>query len=1178
MVPHPRRSHPTRSSRLHRQLLDIEHLEDRSLLSASAVDWRFDEGGLNVGGHDVDCACPGCCGGAQHQLGDGHYIGDGHDHTHQLVTDPLGNDFFVEPLSDRHYLWEDSGPAPTGGFATYFPGSDSDYDLSATFHLESFPGADRTILLDFDGHLTRDTYWNDMVDGADIDTPAWSRDGDRNSFTNSELVMIQRIWARVAEDFAPFEVNVTTADPGAEALKRTNSSDSQYGIRVVIGENTFYSSAGGVAYVGSFSWSSDTPAFVFNSSERGVAEAASHEAGHALRLRHDGDSSTSYYRGHGSGKTSWGPIMGASYNPNVTQWSKGEYADANNLEDDLSIISSYIPYRKDDYGNTVSSATELVPQGTTEVLPTYGIIERNTDADVFSFYAGVGTLDLDIDPVAVGPNLDIKVEFLDSSGKVIETANPADRLDVDFTYTTSESGEYFLRVSGTGSGDVGDTGYSDYGSLGNYRIQGTIPAYTQGNRAPVANDDEATISEDSQGVLQVLKNDFDPDQDALTLASFTKPSHGSVVQDGTSLVYTPDNDFNGTDTFTYVVSDGRGETATAKVTVFVASVNDPPVAQDDDFTTELNTSLIGNVLTGAGADSDIDGDTLTAALVSDVSNGTLALNSDGRFEYTPNAGFVGSDSFTYAAEDGQGGSATAKVTITVENTVGVIDFTGKLISFGGSQDRTGTVEVGNGGTSLEMVGNRWVAIPFDYQVTSGTVLEFDFSSTKEGEIHGIGFDTNLSLSNSYAFKVFGTQGWGRRNFDDYSVSDGTKPYVINVGAFYTGKMKYLFFANDHDVGTPTAHSKFSNVRVYEKGQTNIAPTANKDSATTVEGAPTVIDVLVNDSDPNGDKLTVSSVTQGANGSVVINSDNTVTYTPKSGFVGSDAFTYTADDGRGGSAIATVNVTVKEAGGVIDFTDQLISFGGSQDRTGTVEVGNGGTSVEMVGNRWVAIPFDYQVTSNTVLEFDFSSTSEGEIHGIGFDTNLSLSNSYAFKVFGTQGWGRRNFDDYSVSDGTKPYVINVGAFYTGKMNYLFFANDHDVGTPTAHSKFSNVRVYEEGPVNGFRTAVPHHSVSLNGGVAVKPRSHFASVSSVVQGSDLFGQRPFHSLIVPSLPGYAANYATGTSSVDSFVRPKAPFLSVIDSPFGGTNESSGFLEAWGVEIGAEVLSSFARRFEF
>src|SRR5207249_904895 len=107
-----------------------------------------------------------------------------------------------------------------------------------------------------------------------------------------------------------------------------------------------------------------------------IAEAVSHEVGHTLGLNHDGTSTVGYYSGQGN----WAPIMGVGYYHEVTQWSKGEYADANNTQDDLAIIQGYISYRADDHGNTIGTATPL----TGPDISASGVIEKSTDVDMWS--------------------------------------------------------------------------------------------------------------------------------------------------------------------------------------------------------------------------------------------------------------------------------------------------------------------------------------------------------------------------------------------------------------------------------------------------------------------------------------------------------------------------------------------------------------------------------------------------------------------------------------------------------------------------------------------------------------------------------------------------------------------------------------------------------------------------
>ena len=153
----------------------------------------------------------------------------------------------------------------------------------------------------------------------------------------------------------------------------------------------------------------------------------------------------------------------------------------------------------------------------------------------------------------------------------------------------------------------------------------------------------------------------------------------------------------------------------------------------------------------------------------------------------------------------------------------------------------------------------------------------------------------------------------------------------------------------------------------------------------------------------------------------------------------------------------------ESGGIhpINFNDfSLGSYGGHQDTTGVVNVEGGGTTLRLVGNRWQQIELNYTITSDTVLEFDFQSGAQGEIHGIGFDTDLSYGSERTFQLYGTQNWGIQDFNNYPGGGGIQHYRIPVGDFYIGFMPYFFFTMDHDVTSPTGESVFSDIKVYED----------------------------------------------------------------------------------------------------------------------
>ena len=143
------------------------------------------------------------------------------------------------------------------------------------------------------------------------------------------------------------------------------------------------------------------------------------------------------------------------------------------------------------------------------------------------------------------------------------------------------------------------------------------------NDPPEAVDDTTSTDEDTPVPVNVLANDTDVDGDTLTVASVTQGSHGAVVNNGSNVSYTPSANFHGSDSFTYMISDGHGGTDTATVTVTVGSVNDPPVAVDDTTSTDEDTPVPVNVLAN---DTDSDGDTLTVASVTQGSHGTVVNN------------------------------------------------------------------------------------------------------------------------------------------------------------------------------------------------------------------------------------------------------------------------------------------------------------------------------------------------------------------------------------------------------------------------------------------------------------------------------------------------------------------------------------------------------------------------
>jgi hypothetical protein len=369
-------------------------------------------------------------------------------------------------------------------------------------------------------------------------------------------------------------------------------------------------------------------------------------------------------------------------------------------------------------------------------------------------------------------------------------------------------------------------------------------------RFPIARDDTATVSENSSNnTIDVIVNDNDPDGNPLSITATTQPANGSVQISGNRLVYTPKSGFTGTDQFTYTITNTKGLSATAKVTVTVIAGTQPPpggpTAKDDSATTALGTPVVVNVLAN---DSSPAGYPLTVTTVTPPAHGTAQIGTGGAITYTPNSTYIGSDRFTYTISDGHGGTATANVTITVLAPQGPI-----------AVDDTATTAVATPVTINVLANDRDPA---------GNPLSV-VSVTSPGN------------------------GTAQIN------ADNTVTYTPDKTFVGTDRFAYTI-SNGHG-GSATANVT---VTVQQQG-----PIAVDDTATTTTDTSVGIYVLANDTSPAGYLLFVTSISQPSNGTATINPGGVVAYTPKRGFFGTDAFSYTISDGHGGVASANVTVTV-----------------------------------------------------------------------------------------------------------------------------------------------------------------------------------------------------------------------------------------------------------------------------
>ncbi|PZD72635.1 Leukotoxin [Acaryochloris thomasi RCC1774] len=400
------------------------------------------------------------------------------------------------------------------------------------------------------------------------------------------------------------------------------------------------------------------------------------------------------------------------------------------------------------------------------------------------------------------------------------------------------------------------------------------------NIDPDAVNDTATTNAGEAATINVLANDTDSDGGTVVVDAVGDPTSGTTaLNDDGTVTYTPDDGFVGDDSFTYDVSDGQGGTDTATVNVTVNEVvvpNVDPDAVNDTATTDAGVAATINVLAN---DTDSDGGTVVVDAVGDATSGTTALNDDGTVTYTPNDGFVGDDSFTYDVSDGQGGTDTATVNVTV-NEVVVPNIPPDAV------DDSATTDAGVAAI-IDVLAN-------DTDSDGGAVV-----------VDAVGDATS-----------------GIAALND----DGTVTYTPNDG--FVGDDSFTYDVSDGQGGTDTATV---NVTVSDVIAPNGNPDAVDDSVTTDAGVAAIVNVLANDTDPDGDPITVDAVGDATSGTTALNDDGTVTYTPNDGFVGDDSFTYDVSDGNGGTDTAVVSVSVLDDGGA---APDIVGTGGRDFLRGT----------------------------------------------------------------------------------------------------------------------------------------------------------------------------------------------------------------------------------------------------
>ncbi len=457
------------------------------------------------------------------------------------------------------------------------------------------------------------------------------------------------------------------------------------------------------------------------------------------------------------------------------------------------------------------------------------------------------------------------------------------------------------------------------------------------NDAPVSSNVSLTTDEDTAVNGQVVATDAD--NDSLNYVVSTNPANGTVSLNATTgaFIYTPNTNYNGTDSFVVTISDGNGGTTTSTVTIGVTPVNDVPVSSNVSLTTDEDTAVNGQI-----AATDADNDSLSYAVSTSPTNGTVSLNaSTGAFIYTPNTNYNGTDSFIVTISDGNGGTTTSTVTIGVtpvnnapvssnvslttdedtpvngqvvatdtdndllnyavsanptNGTVSLNATTGAFIytpntNYNGSDSFIVTISDGNGGTTTSTV-TIGVTPVNDAPVSSNVSLTTDEGTSVNGQIAATDAD-NDSLS--YSISTGPTNG-------TVSLNATTGAFIYTPNTNYNGSDSFIVIISDGNGGTTTSTVTVGVTSV------NDAPVSSNVSLTTDEDIPVNGQVVATDAD--NDSLSYSISTGPTNGTVSLNAaTGAFVYTPNTNYNGSDSFIVTVSDGNGGTTTSTVTVGV-----------------------------------------------------------------------------------------------------------------------------------------------------------------------------------------------------------------------------------------------------------------------------